>query len=58
MIDNFIINAETRHQHYIERFKTGETNNLAPFLKRLESQLILRLSKARTHTSRKRIQRF
>lgn len=55
-MSNFIFDASNRHQHYLERFKTGEVNNLAPFLKRLEDQLILRLSKAKTFNSQKRIQ--
>lgn len=54
-MDSFIENAESRHQHYLERFKTGEYNSLLPFLKRLEAQLILRLSKSKTFKSQKRI---
>tara|TARA_R100000541_G_scaffold28160_2_gene37478 strand:+ start:1152 stop:2216 length:1065 start_codon:yes stop_codon:yes gene_type:complete len=52
---NFIFDADSRHQHYIERYKTGTVNDLGKFLVLLEDKLIARLSKSKTFTSRKRI---
>lgn len=54
MSSHFIFDAQSRHQHYIERYKTGEINRLNKFLKRLERQLIARLSTQQTFRSRKR----
>ena len=54
-MSNEIFDAENRHQHYLERFKTGEVNSLSAFLKKVEESLILQLSKSNTFTSRKRI---
>lgn len=53
-MSSFIFDAHNRHQHYLERFKTGEVNNLDPFLKRLEADLIARLSKQQTFRNRQR----
>lgn len=44
-----------RHQHYLERYKTGQYNKFAPFLSRLEDALIKRLSRQNTFNSQKRI---
>jgi len=52
---NFIFDTEARHQHYLERYKTGEVNNLSKFIVTLENKLIVNLSKTKKVTSRKRI---
>ena len=57
-MSNFQFDAESRHQHYLERFKTGEVNSLLPFLKRVEESLILQLSKAKTYRSQVRIKKI
>ncbi|HHZ96396.1 MAG TPA: hypothetical protein EYN67_12780, partial [Flavobacteriales bacterium] len=54
-MSNEIFDAENRHQHYLERFKTGEVNSLSAFLKKVEQSLIQQLSQSNTFTSRKRI---
>lgn len=54
MSSHFAFDAANRHQHYLERFKTGEVNSLNPFLKLLERQLRDRLSGQQTFRSRKR----
>ena len=57
-MSNFEFDAESRHQHYLERYKTGEYNSLLPFLKRVEESLILQLSKAKTFHSQERIKKI
>ena len=57
-LNNFDFDAESRHQHYLERYKTGEYNSLLPFLKRVEESLILQLSKAKTFKSQERINKL
>ena len=54
MSSHFIFDAQSRHQHYLERYKTGEINRLNPFLKQLEARLIKRLSGQQTFRSRQR----
>lgn len=44
-----------RHQHFVERYKTGEVNKIDPFLRRIELDLINRLGGQNTFRSRERI---
>lgn len=53
-MSNFIFDSQSRHQHYLERYKTGEVNRLNIFMKRLEKSLIARLSSQQTFRSRQR----
>lgn len=50
-----LIDVYSRHQHFIERYKTGQFNRLKPFLKRIESGLRAELLKTNTVFSQKRI---
>jgi SPP1 gp7 family putative phage head morphogenesis protein len=50
-----LIDIDTRHQHYLERYKTGLVNRLGKILSQIEDIVILSLSKAESHRSQARI---
>lgn len=54
-MSTFNFDAESRHQHYLERFKTGEVNSLDDFLVQLENRLVLNLSRTKSITKRSKI---
>ena len=51
----FNFDAESRHQHYMERYKTGEVNSLDSFIVQLEERLVVNLSRTKSLTKRSNI---
>lgn len=54
-MSEFNFDAESRHQHYLERFKTGEVNSLDSFIVQLEERLVVNLSRTKSLTKRSNI---
>ena len=49
------IDLMARHQHYVERYKTGQYNNILPYIESIEDDLIRLLSRTGSTRSRRRI---